>query len=279
MAVTAELVSEVCDQYSGDGLSFRLLRLDDSERQVELGLVFDGVECMDCVMPTPYLERMIAASLTKRAAQEIGVKLHDPREPERQVDTAAPKSATNEAAHGGRVVVLDPTARADGSNMDSGPDANSLTGKTILFRVDVLWPSWDWIVDEWSHMLQDHGVEVRTWRRSQGAWGEESQRLQVEYQALIDSSHALISGLGNCGSCSVSTIEDALVGLNKDKPTLTVVTTHFRTLAHLLAENGGRPGLRIFELPHPLSQRPEDEVRDIARRHFPSMLLALGATV
>jgi len=177
------------------------------------------------------------------------------------------------------VVVLDPTGSAAAGDASSGPDAGSLAGKTVLFRVDVLWPAWDWIVDEWTRMLNAGDVQVRTWRRSQGSWGEDARRLQAEYESLIASSHALISGLGNCGSCSVSTIEDALSGLTRGKPTLTLVTTHFRTLAHLLAENSGRPGLRVYELPHPLSQRPEDEVRTIAREHFPGMLRALGATL
>ncbi|MFM0347817.1 UGSC family (seleno)protein [Paraburkholderia sp. RL17-347-BIC-D] len=270
--VTTELVEEVCNQYSQDGLSFRLLNLDNEGRRIELALEFEGVECMDCVMPAEHLERLIASSLKKQIDVPVEIKLHDPRVESKMGSTAIPISVPG-------VIVLDPTTSTLAGNVSPGPDAGRLRGKTVLFRIDVLWESWDWIVDEWSRLLGDANVKVLTWRRSQGSWGGEAERLQAEYVSLIQSSDALISGLGNCGSCSVSTVSDALAGLTLDVPTLTVVTTYFATLAHHLAENSGRPALRIFELPHPLSQRPEDEVRQIARDNFPSMLVALGATL
>jgi hypothetical protein len=269
---TTELVREVCTQYSQDGIVFTLLSLAEGGRTVELGLELDGVECMDCVMPTPYLERMIASSLSKRMERPVDVRLRDPRLQSQAINA-------KQDARPARVTVLDPTASGEQGDADSGPDAGTLVGKTVLFRTDVLWESWDWIVDEWQRLFGEVGVQVRTWRRSQGSWGDEARRLQTEYEGLIRNSHVLVSGLGNCGSCSVSTVQDALSGLTVGKPTLTVVTSHFRTLAHLLAENAGRSGLRIFELPHPLSQRPEHEIREIAREYFPSMLKALGATV
>ena len=270
--VTAELVDEVCNQYSQDGLIFRLLKLDDKGRHVELGLEFTDVECMDCIMPTAYLERLIATSLTKLVDGTVDVTLRDPRAGPAQAEQAAPANA-------GRVIVLDPTTSAGGGNASTGRDAGDLRGKTVLFRIDVLWESWDWIVDEWSRLLGDAGVKVASWRRSQGTWGQEGDRLQTEYESLIRSSDALIAGLGNCGSCSASTVGDALSGLYLDVPTVTIVTSHFFILARRLAEDSGRAGLRILELPHPLSQRPEDEVRQIARDYFPRMLTALGATL
>ena len=63
------------------------------------------------------------------------------------------------------------------------------------------------------------------------------------------------------------------------KTAVAVVTAEFEVLAHTMAANAGRPGLRVHVLPYPLESRPEDEVRAIAREHWPGVLQALGAAV
>ncbi len=271
--VTAELVEDVCRQFTQEGISFRVLGVDDERGRVELTIDFTDVDCLDCVMPTDYLERLIAASLEKRSERVFQVALHDPRTQVVDHEVRTP-AATN-----GRITVLDPTAVGRAGNNDPGPDAGDLHGKTILFRVDVLWKSWDWTVDEWSTMLGDADVKVLTWSRTQGIYGDEGRRVQAEYEGLIGSADVLVSGLGNCGSCTAWTIRDALSGLARDVPTAAVATEHFLPLAKILAEDGFRPGLRILTLPYPLNSRPESDVREIARAAFPALLDVLGATV
>jgi hypothetical protein len=56
------------------------------------------------------------------------------------------------------------------------------------------------------------------------------------------------------------------------------VTAEFEHLAHTMAANAGRAGLRVHVLPYPLETRPEAEVREIAREHYPKLLGTLGAT-
>jgi len=55
-----------------------------------------------------------------------------------------------------------------------------------------------------------------------------------------------------------------------------VVTAEFEQLAHTMAANAGRGGLRVLTLPYPLESRPEDEVRKIAIDHWPTLLRMLG---
>ena len=57
------------------------------------------------------------------------------------------------------------------------------------------------------------------------------------------------------------------------------MTAEFEHLAHTMAANAGRAGLRVHVLPYPLESRPEAEVRDIAREHWPQLLSTIGATV
>lgn len=54
------------------------------------------------------------------------------------------------------------------------------------------------------------------------------------------------------------------------------MTAEFEQLAHTMAANAGRPGLRVHVLPYPLESRPEQEVRSIARDHWDALLATLG---
>ena len=55
------------------------------------------------------------------------------------------------------------------------------------------------------------------------------------------------------------------------------MTQEFEVLAGRMAANAGRAGLRVHVLPYPLETRPEDEVREIARTHWPKLLATLAA--
>jgi hypothetical protein len=64
---------------------------------------------------------------------------------------------------------------------------------------------------------------------------------------------------------------------SEGKTAVVVVTAEFEQLAHTMAANAGRPGLRVLVLPYPLETRPEAEVREIANDHWDALMDALGA--
>ena len=64
---------------------------------------------------------------------------------------------------------------------------------------------------------------------------------------------------------------------SRGKAAVVVVTAEFEHLAYTMAANAGRAGLRVHVLPYPLESRPETEVREIAREHWPLLLETLGA--
>ena len=63
----------------------------------------------------------------------------------------------------------------------------------------------------------------------------------------------------------------------KGKTAVAVVTAEFETLAHTMATNAGRPGLRVHVLPYPLETQDEAAVRAVAAEHWPLVLETLGA--
>jgi hypothetical protein len=64
--------------------------------------------------------------------------------------------------------------------------------------------------------------------------------------------------------------------MSRGKAAVAVVTEEFEPLAHTMAANAGHAALRVVVLPYPLDTRPEPEVREIGRRHYRSLLRALG---
>jgi hypothetical protein len=64
---------------------------------------------------------------------------------------------------------------------------------------------------------------------------------------------------------------------SQGKTAVVVVTAEFEQLAHTMAANAGRAGLRVHVLPYPLESRSESEVREIARDHWSRLLDTLGA--
>lgn len=68
-----------------------------------------------------------------------------------------------------------------------------------------------------------------------------------------------------------------MAAANRGKTAVVVVTAEFEHLAHTMAANGGRGGLRVHVLPYPLESRPEAEVRQIANEHWQPLLDTIGA--
>jgi hypothetical protein len=268
-----EVVDDLAALLRADGATLVLVTTDSEQRSVELAVRFDNVECEECVLPPAQLREMIISALARRAGYAVDVVLHDPRAPEVQ-------GAGGHSSDGATVEVLDPTGLApEVGEVDPGPDAGPLGGKTVAIRQDILWRSFDWTVEEWTKELEAAGAKVLTWRRVQGLVGADHDRAQAELDAMLASAHVAISGLANCGSCTSWSARDALAGIERGLPTTAVATAHFEPLARQLAADGGRPGLRVVVLPYPYDTLPEDEVRAHARASFPQLLATLGASV
>jgi len=281
----ASAVGRLSAMFAGDGAALRLTAVDENLGTVELALALEDVDCADCVLPPEQLLDVVNGALRRDVPGLRDLRLHDPRALALAIDmTASSKSSlstlsTPPVGPKDTLTVVDPTGDVDPGNPDPGPDAGPLAGRRVGFRVDVLWPAWDWTVEEWTRELAGAGAVVASWRRAQGLKGAEGERKQAEYDAFVSGADILISGLGNCGSCTSWSVKDGLAGLNRGLPSIVAVTAHFETLARTLAAEQGRSGLRLIVLPFSLHTLSEQEVRAHARALFPRLLENLGATV
>ena len=260
---------------SEDGAALNVVAIDAALGAVELAVTLDGVDCEDCVLPPDQLRATIAAALARDTGQAISLLVHDPRSDDLGSTIAAPGTVAT-----GSYVVLDPTGVApDDGAIDAGPDAGRLVGRVVAIRHDVLWPAFDWTVEEWTRALEAAGATVLAWPRAQGQKDDELARADAEFESILARSDVAISGLANCGSCTSWSVRDALTARSKGLPTTVVATAHFEPLAHMLAAEGGQAGLRVTVLPYPYSTLDEATVRQHARTAFPQLLDVLGATI
>jgi Fe-S cluster biogenesis protein NfuA len=82
MTFTAEVESvlgELRPLVQGDGADLELRNIDETSRQVTLGLVLEGVECLDCVMPRDFLEQLAQQAMQDQV-RGVRVVLEDPRD-------------------------------------------------------------------------------------------------------------------------------------------------------------------------------------------------------
>jgi hypothetical protein len=175
-----------------------------------------------------------------------------------------------------RGMVLDPTSAREDDVTDPGPDAGSLRGKRIGFRVDQMWRSWDWISALWAERFEAAGATVHYWR-SCGRSGDEGERMDRELKQFLAGIDIAIVGLANCGSCTGWTVRDAIAAANAGLPTVAIATANFETFAHTIARRGGRSGLRVHVLPYPLNERFQEDVTAIGEAHFYPLLETMGA--
>ena len=175
--------------------------------------------------------------------------------------------------------ILSPQPAVAKQSRGGGAAAGALRGKKVGLRRDRFWLSWDWVTDEWSELLRQDGAEPVIWRAPVGKGDKEMIEGGEEFAQFLNQIDVAITGLCNCGSCTLWAIHDTVGALDHGLPTVAVATLHFESLARTLAAQDGWDDLRIKLMPYPLEGKPEAEVREIAREHYAEMLEALGAVV
>jgi len=95
-----------------------------------------------------------------------------------------------------RITVLDPTAAPPDVDPDPGPDAGDFAGRIVGIRSDRTWPSFEWVLDEWTRELSAAGARVRPWRAGNRI-GDDGVRTFAELDDFATDVDIAVIGLGN----------------------------------------------------------------------------------
>ncbi|WP_417561602.1 UGSC family (seleno)protein [Microbacterium sp.] len=173
-----------------------------------------------------------------------------------------------------REQVLDPTGMAAGStDATLSPRTVSLRGLTVGL-LDNTKPNT-------TDLLHALGDELQ---RTYGAAGARlytkdyfgtpaAAELRDQIVAEVD---VLITGVGDCGSCSAATVADGIQFERAGIPTVAITSDSFYASGRAMAQVQGFPGFEFYAVHHPFASLDADEVRERAMTALPDVLRILG---
>lgn len=88
---------------------------------------------------------------------------------------------------------------------------------------------------------------------------------------LADYSDFVVTGIGDCGSCSTNSVHDAIELEKLGVPTVAVCTEAFRLGLDTLTKMRGMPDYRFAIVPHPLGVLFDDELQKRAELAAPQV--------
>ena len=162
--------------------------------------------------------------------------------------------------------ILDPTGTAASSSGSAGPAKQaapraprpaSLNGKRVGLLINTKLNARPFLEEVGRLLAERYGVTV-TKRTKQNFAVPETEGVIKEMAAESD---VIVTGVGDCGSCSAAAAADGVVLEAAGVPVAVIVTDSFRATADAMAALRGAPGYRYATTAHPVAVLDEDQVK------------------
>jgi len=92
---------------------------------------------------------------------------------------------------------------------------------------------------------------------------------------LTTECDVVITGIGDCGSCSASAVTDGVMLEGRGTPTAVICSDAFRSSADAMAGLRGMPGYRYATTPHPVAVLTPAQVAERAAAVLPDVVALL----
>ena len=164
-----------------------------------------------------------------------------------------------------RDAILDPTGRGrrPRSTVELAERRLTLRGARVGLLENTKHNA-DLFLDELGRLLLDEHEAAELFRRTKKAFA-----LPVSEDELADIAarcDVVITGVGDCGSCSASAVADGVAFERHGIPAAVICSDAYRVTADAMADHAGMPGYRYVTTPHPVAVLGPDEVRERARQ-------------
>jgi hypothetical protein len=174
--------------------------------------------------------------------------------------------------------IIDPTGRAGAAaEVRLAPRPTSLRGATVGLLENRKHNAALFLEELGRALVEDHGVAGYV-MRAKGSIVQTAEPPLVE--ELVRECDVVITGVGDCGSCSASAVADGLLFESRGVPAVVICSDAFVASAGAMARLRGVPDYRYLTTPHPVAVLTPEEVRRRARALLPevmSLLVAPGA--
>ena len=160
--------------------------------------------------------------------------------------------------------ILDPTGTTTATAKAQAPRAKrrkDLNGATVGLLVNTKQNAAPFLDEVGRLLAQRYGATVTMARTKVNFAAPAPEDLVKEMTTNCD---VIITGIGDCGSCSASAVADGIAFEAAGLPAAAICSDAFRVTADAMADLQGAHGYRYATTPHPVAVLTPDQVRERA---------------
>ena len=174
--------------------------------------------------------------------------------------------------------ILDPTGQADrpsaGGTFALAPRRSGLQGARVGLLINTKRNA-DLFLEEVGRLLKEEQGVGSVMARTKLAFAQPVPEDMLK--ELISECDVVVTGVGDCGSCSASAVTDGIMLESRGIPAAVICSDAFGASADAIASLRGAPGYRYLTTRHPVAVLTPDEVRDRARQLLSQVVSLLAA--
>jgi hypothetical protein len=174
--------------------------------------------------------------------------------------------------------ILDPTGTTITAAKPAAPRARrrtDLRGARIGLLVNTKQNAAPFLDEIGRLLIDQHGAKAAIARTKVNFAAPAPDELIKEMAASCD---VIVTGIGDCGSCSASAVADGIVFEAAGLPAAAVCSEAFTITADAMADLRGAPGYQYATTPHPVAVLTADQVKDRAAQVLGDVVALLTQT-
>ena len=159
--------------------------------------------------------------------------------------------------------ILDPTGTTAKSSAKSAPRASrpaSLRGKRVGLLINTKQNARPFVQEVGRLLQEKYGVTLTERTKVNFAVPEPEDVVK----GLAAAADVIVTGVGDCGSCSAAAAADGVVFEAAGVPVAAIITDSFIPTADAMAALRGAPGYKYATTAHPVAVLTQDKVKERA---------------
>jgi hypothetical protein len=171
--------------------------------------------------------------------------------------------------------ILDPTGATRRASKPAARRAArrpSLAGARVGLLINTKQNARPFLLEVGRLLVEDYGAASVTQRTKLNFAVPEPDEVVREMAGQVD---VLVTGVGDCGSCSAAAAADGVVFEAAGVPAAVIVTDSFRATATAMAGLRGAPGYQYATTAHPVAVLTSDQVKERAAQVLPDVAALL----
>jgi hypothetical protein len=167
---------------------------------------------------------------------------------------------------------IGPAASAHRAPVAMADRPGSLHGLRLGLLANTKRNAEQFLADVGTLLADEYGIQVVLARKKPNIVETAPEPIMAE---LGEQCDIVVTGVGDCGSCSASAVADGLLLEQAGVPAVVICSDAFTVSADAMAYLRGAPGYRYVTTPHPVANLTADGVRSRAAAAVPAIVALL----